>query len=567
MRGSQVVVEMLKAHGVSHIFGIPGDTSVAFYDALYDARGSIQHIMARDERSAAFMADAYARVSGQPGVCEGPSGGGLTYMLPGLAEAHGSSIPLVALTTDIPLHEEGRGALTALDQCSLARPVSKASEQVKSASKLSESLRRAFRLATAGRPGVAHLSLPADVLQGETEPPSFKAASPYSRYPAHRTMAQDTSIQEALNFLLSAERPVIVAGGGVHLSRAWDALTELAELLQAPVATTINGKGSIPETHPLSLGVIGDNGGRQYANRAIQEADLVFCIGSRLNSVTTCKGSLLQSTPSVIQLDVDPGQIGNNYPVEAGMVGDARSNLQKMIDLARSSADGDRRKTSQWLKSVQDDGRRWWSLQDEALADSLPLSPRRLVSQLEQLLDDDAVIVADPGTPTPWFAALYRVRRAGRSMVIPRAHGGLGYAIPGALGAKLARPQVTVVGISGDGSFGMSAGELETLSRMEVSVTIILLNNRCFGWIKALQHFHCSDRYLSVDFSPTVDHVAIARGFGLNAWRLENADDLPEIMRRAQESERSTFIEVPCPSEVDEVPPVASWKGSDLGNP
>ena len=153
MRGSRVVVEMLKAHGVRHIFGVPGDTSTAFYDALYDARGSIRHIMARDERSAAFMADAYARVSGQPGVCEGPSGGGLTYMLPGLAEAYGSSIPLVALTTDVPLHEEGKGALTALDQCSLASPVSKGSEQVKNAAKLSESMRRAFRLATTGRPG------------------------------------------------------------------------------------------------------------------------------------------------------------------------------------------------------------------------------------------------------------------------------------------------------------------------------------------------------------------------------------------------------------------------------
>jgi acetolactate synthase-1/2/3 large subunit len=353
----------------------------------------------------------------------------------------------------------------------------------------------------------------------------------------------------------------------VLLSRAWEALTELTELLQVPVATTINGKGSIAETHPLSLGVIGDNGGRQYANRAIQQADLVFCIGSRLNSVTTCKRSLLQPSSSIVQLDVDPTQIGNNYPVKTGMVGDARATLQKMMDLARSSADGDRRKTSQWLKSVQDDGRRWWSLQEEFLPDSSPLSPRRLVSQLERLLDDDAVIVADPGTPTPWLATLYRVRRAGRSIVIPRAHGGLGYAIPGALGAKLARPQSTVVGITGDGSFGMSAGELETLSRTEAPVAIILLNNRCFGWIKALQHFHCADRYMSVDFSPAVDHVAIALGFGLNAWRLENADDLPEIMHRAWESEKSTLIEVPCPSEVDEVPPVVSWMRSSPGNP
>ncbi len=567
MRGSRVVVEMLKAHGVRHIFGVPGDTSTAFYDALYDARGSIRHIMARDERSAAFMADAYARVSGQPGVCEGPSGGGLTYMLPGLAEAHGSSIPLVALTTDVPLHEEGRGALTALDQCSLASPVSKGSEQVKNATKLSESIRRAFRLATTGRPGVAHLSLPADVLEQETEPPSLDAVSTSRVCPACRATTHDASIREALTSLLNAKRPAMVAGGGVLLSQAWDALTELAELLQVPVATTINGKGSIAETHPLSLGVIGENGGRQHANRAVQEADLVFCIGSRLNSVTTCRRSLIRPAASIIQLDVDPAQIGNNYPVEVGMAGDARATLRKMLDLARSSANGDDRRPASWLRRVQADGQQWWSAQEKALAESTPLSPRRLVSQLERLLGDDAVIVADPGTPTPWVAALYRVRRAGRSVVIPRAHGGLGYAIPGALGAKLARPEATVVGISGDGSFGMSVGELETLSRVGAPVTIILLNNRCFGWIKALQHFHCADRYLSVDFNPDVDPVEIARGFGLNAWRLESMDDLPEIMHQAWEGRKPAFIDAPCPSEVDEVPPVASWVQKSRSRP
>jgi acetolactate synthase-1/2/3 large subunit len=559
----EAIVRLLEANGVQYIFGVPGDTSMPFYDALYDAPGNIRHILARDERSASFMADAYARLSYKPGVCEGPSGGGATYIIPGVAEAHASSIPVVVFTSDTPLSGDDKGVLTALDQEALFGPVTKWRTRIKRAEKTAETFTRAFRIATSGRPGAVHIALPSDVLDQEIGPFSVSSGNGCQTYPAYRTRPDFTAVQRAATLLLSAQHPVIIAGGGTLISQAWDELTQVAEAITAPVGTSINGKGSIAEDHPLSIGVVGGNGARPFANRIVDAADLIMYVGCKTDSVTTNNWTLPSPSAGVtiIHIDVDPTEIGNNYPTSAGLVGDARLALSDLLEAL--SANGKRQSPNKArLDEIAAETSNWWDeVRPKMLSDSMPIKPQRVMKELIEILPRDSVIVSDAGTGTP-FASAYYTSPAGRYVVIPRGHGGLGYAIPAVVGAKLARPEATVVGLMGDGSFGMSAGELETIARLQLPVTILQFNNSCFGWIKTLQNLYYDARYVSVDFSSTTDHAAIARGFGLVGVRIERPDELGPALREAIHSDKPTFLDVVTESEETEIPPVHKWQKS-----
>ncbi len=575
MRGSQAVVEMLKAHRVKYVFGLPGDTSMPLYEALYQAQDEITHVLTRDERSASFMADVYARVSFRPGVCEAPSGAGATYLAPGVAEAHASSIPLIALTTDTPLSGEGKNVLTALNQEALFAPITKWCTLVKKADLIPDIVRRAFRLTTSGRPGAVQITLPNDVLDEELAHASLHGDENCAVYPAYRTRP-DAAVQQAAELLLQAERPVIVAGGGVVTSQAWAELTVLAEALSIPVGTSITGKGSIAEDHPLSIGVVGGNGGRDYANRLVVEADLILYAGCKTDSVTTINWTLPapEAGKTVIHLDVDPQEIGNNYPTAVGLVGDAKLALADL--LAAVQAWTERSERPKGLPGRNDDARlaslrqtwterserlkaEWWAAaQAKMNSPAVPIKPLRVIKELAERLPGNSVIVADAGTPTP-FTAAYFISRAGRQVIIPRGYGGLGYAIPGVVGAKLARPEATVVGLMGDGSFSMSVGELETIARLKLPLTIIQFNNACFGWIKVLQNLYHEGRYFSVDFSTDTDHAKIAQGFGLRGVRVDRPEEIGPAIREALASDVATFIDIVTECEVTELPPVSKW--------
>jgi acetolactate synthase-1/2/3 large subunit len=559
----EAIVRLLEANGVQYIFGVPGDTSMPFYDALYDAPGSIRHILARDERSASFMADVYARLSYKPGVCEGPSGAGATYILPGAAEAHASSIPVVVLTSDTPLSGDDKGVLTELDQEALFAPVTKWRTRIKRAEKTPEIISRALRIATSGRPGAVQITLPHDILDQEVGPLDLSAGNGCQAYPAYRTRPDPAAVEKAARLLLAGQRPVIIAGGGAVISQAWDELTQVAEAITAPVGTSINGKGSIAEDHPLSIGVVGGNGARPYANRIVDAADLIMYVGCKTDSVTTNKWTLPSPTAGVtiIHVDVDPKEIGNNYPTAAGLVGDAKLVLADLVE-ALSTDQRRRSPVEDRLDEISAQASAWWDqVRPTMQSDSIPIKPQRVMKELMEVLPRDSVIVSDAGTGTPFTSAYYK-SPAGRYVIIPRGYGGLGYAIPGVVGAKLARPEATVVGLMGDGSFGMSAGELETISRLQLPVTILQFNNSCFGWIKTLQNLYYDARYVSVDFSSTTDHAAIARGFGLLGVRVEHPDELGPALREATQSDMPTFLDVVTESEETEIPPVHKWQES-----
>ncbi len=560
MQGARALVDVLRSSGVEHIFGLPGDTGMALYEALREQQDAITHVMTRDERSASFMADVYARVSGRVGICEGPSGGGATYIVPGVAEAHGSAIPLLCLTSDTPVGQAGRGVLTELDQESLFRPITKWNIRINSSQTMAEMTRRALRMATTGRPGGVHLSLPTDSLEGETSDESVYGVPEYLSAPALRTRPDPDLVVRAADAIAQADRPVIVAGGGVLTSQAWNELTAFAEALNIPVATSINGKGSIAETSPVSVGLVGGNGARAYTNALVAESDLVIFIGTRTDSTTTHHWRLppIHGATPAIQIDVEPYEIGNNYRLVVPIAGDAKlvlNDLLAAIDHPEKIA-GKHADRIAGLVAVRD--HYWADVNEQARSESQPIKPQRLVKAMRDALDDEILIVADPGTPTPYLGAQFELRRAGRTTVIPRAHGGLGYAIPGVVGAHFAADGRRVIGMTGDGSWGMSCGELETISRLNLPVVLIQCANNTYGWIKELQHLYHGDRYFGVDFTG-VDYAAIATGFGLKSWSIKDPTSIERTLQEALAWGGPTFINVETESQITETPPVAAW--------
>ena len=543
---------MLRAHGVEVIFGLCGDTSLPLYDAL---RGSaLRHILTRDERHAAYMADGYARVTGKVGVCEGPSGGGATYILPGLVEANESSIPVLAINTDISVSSRGRFTLTELDQRTLMKPVTKWNAVLDRAADIPRVFRQAFEEMTTGRPGAAHIALPFDVQNAPVDAGDVWGDPSLGMYPSRRGAPDPEMVALAAKLLRSAKQPLFICGGGVVISRAEAELCELAGELNAPVATTISGKGAIDERCAQSLGVVGSNGGTPETRAIVDEADVIIFVGCRAGSVTTERWRHpAPDQARIIHIDVDPAVPGRNYKVDVPLIADAKLALAALSEaLGHVHREGD--------LSPMDARKRAKFEKFEALAKSTdtPVKPERVVFELSRLLDPDAILVADPGTPCPYFSAYHVVRGTGRRYFSNRAHGALGYALAAAIGAHVGRPKVKTVAVMGDGSFGMCAGELETIARLQLPMTAVVFSNAVYGWIKAGQKSGYAQRYFSVDFSAT-DHAAVASGFGIKSWRVADPSQVGPVLKQALASAEPTLVDIVCQPLHEARAPVSEW--------
>jgi acetolactate synthase-1/2/3 large subunit len=557
LTGAEAVVRMLQMHGVTHVFGLCGDTSLPLYDALYRLDHGITHILTRDERSAAYMADGYARVSGRVGVCEGPSGGGATYILPGVVEANESSIPVLAITTDIATDSRGRYVLTELDQEALFRPLTKWNRVLDRADQVPSALRAAFRAMTTGRPGAAHIGLPFDVQRNPLDEAELHADAAFGRYPALRTGPDPAAIAMAAKALLSAKAPMLVCGGGVVIAGAEDELLEIAELLEAPVATTISGQGSIAESHPLALGVVGSNGGTSETRELLDQADLVVFVGCRAGSVTTERWR--HPAPGkvrVVHVHVDPAVIGANYPTEAAVIGDARLALVALVEALAGTAPAPRGFPRHAVATAK--LAKFEKFRELAGSDEAPIRPERIVAELQDLLPEDAILVADPGTSCPYLSAYYEQRRAGRHFISNRAHGALGYAMSAAVGAHFGRPEAKCVAVMGDGSFGFTAGELETIVRLKVPLTMVVIGNASYGWIKAGQKSGFEERYYSVDFGAG-QHARIAEAFGVRAWRVEEPRELRAALGAALDAGGPALVDIVAQPLHEARAPVSEW--------
>lgn len=555
LTGAEAVVGMLKAHGVDTVFGLCGDTTLPLYDALARLDHGITHVLTRDERHAAYMADGYARVTGKPGICEGPSGGGATYILPGIVEANESSVAVLAITTDVATSSRGRYPLTELDQPTLFRPLTKWNASLDDPARLPAMIRAAFRAMTTGRPGAAHLVLPFDTQKAKVDTEEIWADPRHQFFPAERAAPDPDAIAEAASLLCGARKAVAICGGGPVISSAFAPLRRLAELMDMPIATTVSGQGAIEETHPQALGVVGSNGGVPATRAVVDEADLILFIGCRAGSVTTERWRSPKPGRTVIHIDADPMVIGANYPTDVAICADARLALDALVAELETRQialqGGGHRAAEAWETKLA-------AYQPLASSAERPIRPEAVVGQLMAQLDEDAIVVADPGTPCPYFSAYYRWPTPRRQFITNRAHGALGYALAAAIGAHFGRPEVKTVAVMGDGSFGFCCGELETLVRYKLPITSIVFSNATFGWIKAGQDSGFGKRYYNVDFGRT-DHAKVAEAFGVKAWRVEDPADLGAVLKQALNHDGPSLVDVISQPLHEAAAPVSEW--------
>ena len=551
LTGAEAVVRMLQHYGVEIVFGLCGDTSLPLYDALARLDHGITHVLTRDERSAAYMADAYARLSGRVGVCEGPSGGGATYILPGVVEANESSVPLLAITSDISVSSRGRFTLTEIDQAALFRPATKWNAVIDRSVDIPRTLRAAFRAMTTGRPGAAHIGLPFDVQNGAVEEDDVRAGPQSGR----RVVPDPDAIRAAADAIASASAPLFICGGGAMTAGGEAALLGLAEAIGAPVATTISGKGSIAETHDLAVGVVGSNGGTPETRAVVEAADLVVFVGCRAGSVTTERWRFPRpGAARIVHIDVDPRVLGANYPTEVAVAGDAKLALEALAEALDGASPG--RIDPAFLRAQK--AKKFEAFDALAKSDETPIRPERLVAALQDALPADSVVVADPGTPCPYLSAYLVLEKPGRGFLSNRAHGALGYAMPAAIGAQFARPDAKCVAVMGDGSFAFTSGEMETVVRLGLPIAFVVVSNSSFGWIKAGQKTGYGGRYHAVDFSQT-DHARIAEAYGLRAWSVSEPAALAPALAAAIAHDGPSLVDVVCQPLHEARAPVSEW--------
>ena len=546
----RLLATLLAEHGVRHVFGVPGGQTLALYDGLLDQAG-LAHVLTRDERSAAYAADGYARVTGQAGVCDATVGPGAAKLPSGLSESLGASVPVVALVSDLPArlapHRYRGAASQALDQAGLLAPVTKWQATVPTAGVLPALVRQAFRVAVTGRPGPVALFLPQDVLDGPVAGEEPLPGDPrFGRFPPFRPVPDQADLAAAAAVLRAAERPFILAGGGVQLSGAGPALTALAERAGAAVGTTLSGKGAIAEDHPLSVGVTGSMG-TTAAAAALGEADVVLLAGCKAGSGATYGWTLPRGDQAVIQLDIDPAELGRALPLAAALLGDARAGLNALLtalDLARDSgqargseargSDEDGTSTpgrAAWRDRLAGLTAAWRATRDtERASGASPIAPQRVLAGLEAALGPDDVLICDASLASGWGGVYLEQRLPGRRVLCPRGQAGLGYALPAAIGVATAGHRTVV--LTGDGALGYAVGELATVAELGLPVTVVVLNNRSLGWIRWYRRITFGRGWEDDDFAD-VAFSEIARGFGLHAARVSEPGRLAGALHEA----------------------------------
>lgn len=538
--GGEALARMLDAQGARRAFGMGGFQLLPYYDAL-SRRARPSHVLIKDERDGAFMADAYARVTNTPGVCDGTLGPGVTNLITGLAESYGAGVPVIAIAGEVNSMIAGRGATQESAQLAMVAPTVKEAIRVDRIERVPELVRHAYAVATAGRPGPVLLNVAEDVTHGSFDFPldDLTPDPAVGELPGRRTRGDSDDVDAVAALLAEAERPLLLVGGGIHLSAGYEELQALVERFDLPVATTISGKGAISERHPLAVGVFGRYS--RIANDLLAAADALVVVGCKLGEIATNRWSLLPAGVRVAQIDVDPTTIGRNVRAEVGVWADAKLAL---ADLAAALADRPESDRAAYLAEI-DDRCAAWLEEHEARRNAAdqPIHQARMLLELNRAIPEDGVLVADGGFAAHWSALYWETPRAGRHYIANRGHASIGYGLPGALGAALGADGRKVVGLVGDGGLGMSIGELETAVRLGSDIVIVVVDNQASGYVKALQHALFEDRFQSVDCVP-VDYAAVAAEFGLHAERVEDPALLGGAFERAFATPGPALVDV-----------------------
>jgi acetolactate synthase-1/2/3 large subunit len=542
MTGGEALARALLAHEPGPMFGMGGFQLLPFYEACRSL--GLAHHLINDERCGAFAADAWARVTNRPGLCDATLGPGATNLVTGLVESLNAGIPLVALAGDSNRDHSWKNMTQESRQTEILRPACKELIRIERTQRIPELVRRAYAVATSGRPGPVVLDVPEDVAHGEHDfrPADFVPDPATLRAPSRRTRPDGRELARAAALLAKAARPVLLVGGGIHLSEAWEALQALAEAQQIPVAHSISGKGGIACAHPLSAGLFGRYS--RIANELIAESDLLIVVGCKLGEIATRRFQLIPEGKALIHIEAVPEEIGRTTRATIGLAADARLALEDLLLAAPALLPEGR---AAFAASVAPRMAAWRrDAADRLESDETPINVGRLLNELNGAMGERDILVADGGFAGHWGGLLFDTKRAGRHFIADRGFASIGYGAPGALGAQLAAGEGRrVVGLTGDGGFNMTIGEIETARRAGAPVVLVVFNNAASGYVKALQHaVYGQGAYQSSDLSE-VDYAAAARAFGCHGLRVERPERLrPAILEALENTNTPTVLDV-----------------------
>ncbi|MCH9670374.1 MAG: thiamine pyrophosphate-binding protein [Gammaproteobacteria bacterium] len=543
MTGGRALAEMLKVHDCGPMFGMGGFQLLPFYHAINEM--GMMHSLINDERCGIFAADAWARITGRPGVCDATLGPGATNLVTGLVESLNAGVPLVVIVGNSNREHSWKNMTQEARQTDILAPACKEVIRIESGLRVPELVRRAYAVATSGRPGPVVLDVPEDIAHGEFDFPrdDLRADPVTLEIPAYRQRPGREAVAAAAKLLRNAERPLLLVGGGVHLSQAHEALIEFAETAQIPVAHTLTGKGSIPCSHRLSIGLFGR--WTRIANDLMESADCIIAVGCKMGEIATKRFALPPAHIPFIQLDVVAEEIARTVKVDVGLWGDAAEGLRDLTDALRDDKAGIAAKRGAYLEEV-DSRMAAWRVEAEPRysSDERPISMARLIRELQLVMPAEGVLVVDGGFAAHWTGLLYDTQRAGRTYIANRGFASIGYGLPGTMGAQLAQRDVPAVGITGDGGFNMVLGELETARRLKLGLTLAIVNNAASGYVKALQHNMFGGQYQSSELSET-NYANVATALGCHGIRVEDPAELGAAFKAGMaQRELPTVIDV-----------------------
>ncbi|WP_439573953.1 thiamine pyrophosphate-binding protein [Phreatobacter sp.] len=525
MTGGQALAEMLKLAGNTPMFGMGGFQLLPFYEACRVL--GVKHYLINDERCGAFAADAYARVTNRPGLVDATLGPGATNLVTGLVESFNAGMPLIAIVGDANREHATKNMTQETRQLDILRPIVKEIIRIEVIKRVPEAVRRAFAVATSGRPGPVVIDVPEDIAHGEYD---FEAADFWLdpgtlKAQARRSRPDGTELQRAAAMLAKAERPIILAGGGIHISEAYEALLGLAEKQGIPVAHTMSGKGAVACSHPLSAGLFGRYD--RIANGLIATSDCILVVGCKLGEIATKRFSLLPPSKTVIHVDILPEEIGRTTKTEVTLAGDARLALEDLASALDDGTDRVSRRAGYLAEIPQKMGEWMKGAADRLESKETPINIGRLMGELNRIMPEDAVLVADGGFAGHWGGLLFNTKKAGRHFVADRGFASIGYGVPGGIGAQLGvGPSRRVVSMTGDGGFNMSMGDLETAKRVGANFVVCIFNNAASGYVKALQHsVYGPGSYQSSDLVE-FNYANIANAMGCHGIRVEDPEKL-----------------------------------------
>jgi len=553
--GSQILLECLKQEGVDTIFGYPGGAVINIYNDLFDS--DIHHVLTRHEQAAVHAADGYSRASGKAGVVIATSGPGATNTVTGLATAYMDSIPLVVITGQVPTPLIGNDAFQEADMIGISRPITKHNYLVRDVRDLARTVKQAFYIARTGRPGPVLIDLPKDVQIDTTNfiyPEKVELAGYKPTYGANHRQ-----IDKAVKMILSAQKPVVYVGGGAVLADAAAELKDFAEMVQAPVTTTLMAKSAFPTPHPLCLGLLGMHG-TYYANMAVTNSDLLIAVGARFDDRVTGRIATFAPHAKIIHIDIDPTSIKKNVRVDLPIVGNLRDVLQGLIARLASSG-GELSKTVENTAPWRDEISAWKASHPMSYTPSKTvIKPQFVIEKIRELTAEDAIISTEVGQHQMWTAQFFDFYQP-RTFLTSGGLGTMGFGLPAALGAQVAYPDRQVIDISGDGSFQMNSQELATLVQYRLPVKIAILNNNFLGMVRQWQEMFFDRRYSQTCMELPIDFVKLAEAYGAVGMRAEKTDEVEPLIRKALETPGPVIMEFKVSREENVLPMVPPAAG------